>query len=227
MKKESFLEIIDFQKVYTQYDIADLFNIKHSSRIGTSLKDYNSFKIPNPSGQGAALKAYYGKSLKEAIYYGEFDWAIDRGSYSIPLPPESDFIPDRAPSKSVRQTLHRFFKDEMKDPNYTVKRASIPNKTCKNVFKALVASGDRFINQHSIAKQFNLQPDGVRCCISRLKKEVGVPVVNKRGYGWKIAHTRQDWLDYLNSNIGRISDINFLNTVVAEIWDKEESIKVA
>jgi len=104
------------------------------------------------------------------------------------------------------------------NPSYEIKDASFPNKTVLNVFNALVKAGDSFVNQFSIGKEYNYKPDGVRCCINRLKKEVGIPVVNKRGKGWKIARTKQDWLQYLNSNTGRISDINFLHTKIDELW---------
>jgi len=80
MNKDILLETIDFQKIYTQYEIAELLKVKHSSRIGSSLNGTESFKIPNPAGRGAKLKAYYGKGLKEAIYFGKFDWALSRNT---------------------------------------------------------------------------------------------------------------------------------------------------
>lgn len=109
------------------------------------------------------------------------------------------------------------------NPTYEVKSAKIPNKTVNNVLNALIAAGDSFVNQVTIGKEHNYNPHGVRTCINRLRKEVGVPVINKRGKGWKIAHSRQEWLQYLNSGTGRISDINFLHTAIDNLWMKNSA----
>lgn len=109
------------------------------------------------------------------------------------------------------------------NPSYEIKDASFPNKTVKNVFNALAKAGDSFVDQFSIGSNYNYNPHGVRCCISRLRKEVGIPVINKRGKGWKIAHSKEDWLQYLNSNTGKISDINFIHTGINKLWERSSA----
>jgi len=223
MNKDILLETIDFQKIYTQYEIAELLKVKHSSRIGSSLNGTESFKIPNPAGRGAKLKAYYGKGLKEAIYFGKFDWALSRNTLIVPPPPVEDFIPpiseknNYLPFDSLITKPKINLKKSLKD--YKIKSATVPNRTVGNVLRMLVNNEDTYTSQEKIAAEYKYEPNGMRCCITKLRKEVGIPIMNARGRGWKIAQGLEEWNNYLQSP-GRTVDIPFLNSAIVKEWTK-------
>ena len=176
--KEILMKKVVFDKAYTQVDIANLLGVKPSSRIGTSMKntiDAESWNMKNPAGKGGAIKCYYGKWVKKAIWDGKFDWALNSQSYVTPPKPTEDFIPD---------VIDRPVKD--------VKLGD--NKSCLTILKNL--SMKEYRNQKQLHKITGFVTDGIRPMISSLRKKSGVPIMTKNGKGWKVAANLSEWNQY-------------------------------
>ena len=172
-----FMKKVVFDKAYTQVDIANLLDVKPSSRIGTSMKDFESWNMKNPAGKGGAIKCYYGKSVKEAIWNGKFDWAFNSQSYVTPPKPTEDFIPEVIDLPVLDVSLY-------------------DNKSCKTILNNL--SMKEYRNQKQLHKITGYDTDGIRPMISSLRRKSGVPIMTKNGKGWKVAANLSEWTQYTN-----------------------------